>query len=198
MITTAPLTLQLEVSNEQTDEMFSIFYKVVLCSMQDTIQAILQDFGGSLDDSQTTLSCILVTCIQEESSNSVTNHMLILVKGDVSIASDYFYTIDGISWRISRLKCWNRTLESIINQQDQPLLLPDIAPTIALHITGNGEGSDLVLPSAANNELCYGSGPIRFLLSQNGEETAARIQIWRLNDEVTGTFEQYEVRFSLL
>ena len=155
---------------------------------------MLREFDQCQAASETTVSCILVTCIKEKDKVCAADHMLILARGDLLIASDYFQECDDFFWRVSRLKCWSKDLVHMIDQTQERAGLPEnSAPQLVMASSGDGEEWKIIEHSGASGGLQYENLPIRLIVSTSEDDTTATVQIWHKVDELTENFDPYEV-----
>lgn len=138
--------------------------------------------------------------------------MLILVKGDVSTSHHFFNLGEDESWQISRLKCWNAELNAIIDESKYAAFgdldtnwMATVPSFVVLSIHPfdshlSGTNSPLIHPDIQGNQVRFSSPFVKFLLESDGNDfMTAKFQLLHNGirmKEVTGSFEDYQVRWS--
>lgn len=138
----------------------------------------------------------------------MTKDILILVKGDVPVVTNYSRSGDSFSWRISRMKLWSDSLNELIDStlpftkvrcyqqclQHKVFILGGCLPLEA-------DAFSPIIPKFVQNSIEYNSGGmiLRIALPLNGDSASATFLLFvdsNVVDSISGLFKEIEVTVS--
>ena len=183
----------------------------------DSVFRVMLNFKNTQEvcPSTITCTCILVTSLSLDQQNwndgSVRQHnMLVLAKGDISISHHFFNHGNQVSWQVSKIKCWNQALATIIDEANH-------LKSVVFSETAGGDITKLQPPlsvfsfSAENPKgecpmdvtsnaysINFETGPLKMLLECGGKSLASTFQLWyedSMIDEISHVFDDCLVRY---
>lgn len=150
------------------------------------------------------ITCILVSYKVDEKA---AEDLLVLVKGDVPVVTDYSRSGEKFTWRISRLKLWNDSLKHLIDFNQSTMSSTECYRRCLQHkVIKLGRVPPLedtitqIDPYVVKNCIEYSTGEmiIRLAIPFSGEPTSAVFLLFTdvdLVDSFTGLFHELQVRY---
>ena len=182
--------------------------------IQDSIFKELLNFKQNQNASLDTITCILMTTLipgqQDRREDTKYQHMLVLVKGDISISHHFFNLGEQVSWQISRIKCWNQALESIVDEAHiltgqvsdsaEANLTTPLPPLAAFSFySKNPETSGPIDVTEDGNIGNIRSGSLGLFLKERCGSLTASFQLWHegsLVNDISCPFDECQVQCS--